>query len=605
MKITISQRIYAGFSIVILLMLAVSLTIWLKSNAIQKIVTEVQSDDIPGVILYLQVLDEVGDMQSNVLEYLTGETDEVDGLKENYEEFKGFFAQLKPLESATQKDRDKMAKIKKLVDSYAKRAEEEIFNRYNPDTEKWAFALIKELEINTATELETLLDRLKQEEFNDALKSTDLAESLRDDLPGVRLYLELIDEAGDMLASITSFTAGDLSKKNAFEKDKQSFATYFKQLQPLEQKPQEIINLAKIDELYQKIIATAEEIFEKFDPTGRVAALKAVDDMEHNLFYVVETILDSSAEEEKTDALTAIDKTLSSLSNQLSTLIILSIIAVIAAGLISFYLTNNINRRLQKVLHFANNISNGDLTAPPLTDDSGDEIGDLAMAMNTMANSLNELINDINNVSNSLASASNDILTATLDMTNNCNEQADKASVISVATEEMTATVNEVAQQSSTAATSASESGVQATTGGQVVTQTVQGINLLSEAVNETASMINQLGERSTEIGNVIQVINGIAEQTNLLALNAAIEAARAGEQGRGFAVVADEVRTLAARTTQATQEVAKSIGAIQTDTSAVISSINQGIEQASKSVELANKAGESLETIMIGTEKY
>jgi methyl-accepting chemotaxis protein len=115
--------------------------------------------------------------------------------------------------------------------------------------------------------------------------------------------------------------------------------------------------------------------------------------------------------------------------------------------------------------------------------------------------------------------------------------------------------------------------------------------------------MVNQLGQRSTEIGDVIQVINSIAEQTNLLALNAAIEAARAGEQGRGFAVVADEVRHLAERTTQATQEVAKSIGGIQSDTTAVIASIDQGIEQALKSVDLANKAGDSLEIIMEGTE--
>ena len=603
MKVTLSQRIYAGFGVVILLMLIVSITIWIKSNAIQKIVAEVQSDDIPGAILYLQVLDEVGDMQSNLLEYLTGEVDEVENFNNNYREFQQYYQQLAPLESVTQQDRDKMAKIKSLVDVYATRAHQDIFSRYNPDTEKWAFALIKELESNKGNELENLLDQLKQEEFDDALKSTDLEESLRDDLPGVRLYLELIDEIGDMLASVTSFTAGDLSKKAAFDKDSQSFRDYFEQLKPLEQKPQEIINLQKIERLYTDIKETAELIFETFDPTGRASALKAADDMEHELFEIVEEILDISAKEEQADATAAIDETLLSLNNQLSTLIIISLLAIISAGVISFYLTNSITRRLHKVLNVAENISQGDLTSQLLVDDSGDEIGDLAMAMNIMANSLNELINDINNVSTSLATAASEILNATLDMTNNCNEQADKASIISVATEEMTATVNEVAHQSSTAASSASESGMQATTGGQVVTQTVQGINLLSEAVNATAGMVNQLGERSTEIGNVIQVINGIAEQTNLLALNAAIEAARAGEQGRGFAVVADEVRTLAARTTEATQEVAKSIGAIQTDTSAVINSINQGIEQAEKSVALANKAGESLETIMAGTE--
>jgi len=603
MKLTISQRIYAGFTVVILFMLTISTVIWLKSTKIQTIVDEVQRDDIPGVILYQQVLHKVTVMQSNLLEYLTGEAGEVNKFKQNHNEFNKYFAKLKPLESSTQKDRDKMANIKRIVDSYADRAESEVFSRYNPETEKWAFALIKDLEQTTATDLETLLDRLKQEEFNDALRSTDLRESLKDDLPGVRLYLELIDESGDMLASITSFTAGDLSKKSAFEKDKQSFANYFNQLKPLEQKPQEIKNLAKIDEMYQKIIVTAEKIFNKFDPSGRAQAIKSADDMEDKLFYVVEDILDSSANEEKTDAIAAVNETITLVEKQLSALLIISILAVIVASAMSYYLANNIKKRLTILLNTANRVSEGDLTSEPIIDESGDEIGKIAIAMNTMSTSLNKLIKDINNVSSSVASSSNEILSATIEMTKSCNDQAHKASMISVAVEEMTATVNEVANQSSTAATSANESGVQASSGGQVVTQTVEGINRLSSAVNETATMVNQLGQRSTEIGDVIQVINSIAEQTNLLALNAAIEAARAGEQGRGFAVVADEVRHLAERTTQATQEVAKSIGGIQSDTIAVIASIDQGIEQASKSVDLANKAGESLDTIMAGTK--
>ncbi|GAA0813602.1 methyl-accepting chemotaxis protein [Colwellia asteriadis] len=590
MKLTISQRLYAGFAIVILLMLTISTVIWLKSQKIQQIVDEVQSDDIPGVILYLQVLDEVGDMQSSMLEYLTGEVNEVKVFNESYAEFNTQFEKLKLIESAKATDREKMAKIKNLVDTFAAQAKEEVFSRYNPETERWAFTLIKELEKTSVRELESLLDISKKE-------------ALKNDLSSAVLYLELIDEAGDLIASLTGFIAGDINKKSAFDEDKKSLAEYLSQLQKLEQSPQNQANLVKIGQLSQKIIAAGEEAFAKFDPTARASALKAADKMERELFNVVEDILDKSSDEEKVDASKGIDETLTSINDQLFTLVVISIIAIIAAIAISHYLATNINKRLNNVLNVANKVSEGDLTADPIVDDSGDEIGAIAIAMNTMSKSLNDLIKDINNVSNSVASSSNDILGATIEMTNSCNEQAHKASIISVAVEEMTATVNEVASQSSAAATSASESGVQATTGGNVVKQTVQGINLLSEAVNSTAEMVNKLGARSTEIGDVIQVINGIAEQTNLLALNAAIEAARAGEQGRGFAVVADEVRTLAARTTQATQEVAKSIGAIQSDTTAVIASIDQGIDQASKSVELANKAGDSLDIIMAGTQ--
>jgi methyl-accepting chemotaxis protein len=426
---------------------------------------------------------------------------------------------------------------------------------------------------------------------------------LKDDLPAVRFYLELTEDVGDMVSSLTSFTAGDLSKKAAFEKNRRSFVHYFAQLKSLEQKPREIVDLARIDEFYQKIIITAESIFNKFDPTAKSSALKSIQDMERNLFDIVENIIDNAAIEEKDDAFKAINTTVISIEEQLSSLVIISLLALFSAAIISRYLVNNINKRLHNVLSAANRVSNGDLTSDPIIDNSGDEIGEIALAMNTMSSSLNELIKDINNVSNSVASSSNDILGATIEMTNSCNLQANKADLISVAVEEMTATVNEVANQSSAAANSASESGQQASTGGQVVKQTVQGINLLSAAVNETATMVNQLGQRSTEIGEVIQVINSIAEQTNLLALNAAIEAARAGEQGRGFAVVADEVRNLAERTTKATQEVAQSIGAIQSDTTAVITSIDKGIEQAQKSVDLAKKAGESLDVITAGTE--
>lgn len=119
-----------------------------------------------------------------------------------------------------------------------------------------------------------------------------------------------IDEAGDMLASVTSFTAGDLSKKADFYKGSDSFKSYFEQLNPLEQKPQELVNLQKIYNLYNERKTTAELIFEKFDPTGRASALKSADEMEHQLFAKVEDILERSAEEEKSDAIVAIDGTL-------------------------------------------------------------------------------------------------------------------------------------------------------------------------------------------------------------------------------------------------------------------------------------------------------
>ena len=600
MKFTIAQRLYAGFAAIIVIMFIVSAMIWMQNKIAlyKQFLTEVEGDDVPGVIVYLQVLDELGDMQTNVFEYLSGETDEIGNFNSNYDQFKSYFKSLYKLESAKQSDRDKMAKIEKYVNDYAQRANQDVFQRYNPDTERWAIAQIKVLE-KQGSELEALLDRLKDEEFADALKSDDLEESLRDDLPGVRYYLELIDEAGDMLASITSFVAGDKTKIDAFKKDQVSFESYLEKLKPLEQKPNEIQNLKEIEGYKNKIVTGANDIFKKFDPTGRQSALKAVDEMEHNLFDKVEKILDTSAKEEQADANVALELISEKLENMVTQLLIATFLAASIGVAIAYFLSQSINKRLTTVLSVANAISEGDLSSPPLTNMGNDEISELAQAVNKMSDSLNQLLTDINQVASSVASSSSEIQSSSIELTNGSNEQAHKSSMLATAIEEMSSTVSEVAMQSNHASESATESGKQANLGGDIVRDTVNGINKLSEVVNAASDTVDKLGARSDEIGAVIQVINGIAEQTNLLALNAAIEAARAGEQGRGFAVVADEVRTLAARTSEATKEVASSIGAIQADTQAAVASIQAGSEQALISVELAEKAGVSLETIV------
>lgn len=166
------------------------------------------------------------------------------------------------------------------------------------------------------------------------------------------------------------------------------------------------------------------------------------------------------------------------------------------------------------------------------------------------------------------------------------------------AVEEMTMTAGEVARNSNEASRIAQETANTAKSGQEIMTQTVDGMQKISQAVVEAANIIMTLGRSSDQIGQIVRVIEDIADQTNLLALNAAIEAARAGEQGRGFAVVADEVRKLAERTTKATKEIGDMIRQIQQDTKSAVASMDQGTNQVEKGVELANTTGQALSNI-------
>jgi methyl-accepting chemotaxis protein len=169
---------------------------------------------------------------------------------------------------------------------------------------------------------------------------------------------------------------------------------------------------------------------------------------------------------------------------------------------------------------------------------------------------------------------------------------------------QMTSTVVEVSGNSNRAAEVARQSAEMANRGGEIVENTLKTMNVISNAVSSTGKQIDELGKRSNEIGRIAAVIDEIADQTNLLALNAAIEAARAGEQGRGFAVVADEVRKLAERTTTATKEIARMIEAIQLETRSAVLAMEEGTRQVKQGVTATNQAGEALHGIIRKSEE-
>ncbi len=235
---------------------------------------------------------------------------------------------------------------------------------------------------------------------------------------------------------------------------------------------------------------------------------------------------------------------------------------------------------------------------------SRDEIGELSLGFNRFIDKLQNIIRQVKLNTTQLAAASHELASSAVQMARGSETQQRQTAQVVTAMQQMTTSVTEVSENSSSVARDARQAAGDARDGGRIVQTTVDMMRNLTEAVSVVAKGISQLGERSDQIGRIVSVIEEIADQTNLLALNAAIEAARAGEQGRGFAVVADEVRKLAERTTKATQEIAGTIAVIQQETMAAVASMDRGTAQVKQGVTATMEAGARLQQIIEGSER-
>lgn len=289
-------------------------------------------------------------------------------------------------------------------------------------------------------------------------------------------------------------------------------------------------------------------------------------------------------------------------ANALVTTLTLSLVAIITIILISASIVILITRNLTMMLDSLKDIASGegDLTKR-ITQSSEDEIGDLVHWFNQFMNKLHESINEVVNSIAPLAKVSGDLGTMTTKTSEITDQQSRATDEVTRSVDEMFSSVQAVASNASSAADAAKEADSEAKAGRSVVTQSVESINDLAGEVERAANVISKLEADTENVGTILDVIKGIAEQTNLLALNAAIEAARAGEQGRGFAVVADEVRTLASRTQDSTQEIQRVIEELQTAARSAAEVMSHSQEQAKNSVDQAARTDASLATI---TEK-
>ena len=280
--------------------------------------------------------------------------------------------------------------------------------------------------------------------------------------------------------------------------------------------------------------------------------------------------------------------------------VITGVAVAIAIGIIvAFFMSRMITFPINAAVHAMEDLAEGEGDLTRRLDDNGkSEIAMMAKGFNSFAGKVQSLVSQVasgvENLSNVVSDVSN-IVDQTQIGSQQTRQQTEQ---VATAITEMTATVQEVASNANLAADSAQQADENAKSGQQVVGDTVSSINSLAAEIETGANVINKLSQDAESIGSVLDVIKGIAEQTNLLALNAAIEAARAGEQGRGFAVVADEVRTLASRTQESTTEIESMIESLQVQARAAVDAISQGQSKAHDSVDNASNAGNALNEI-------
>ncbi|MDD2337917.1 MAG: methyl-accepting chemotaxis protein [Geobacteraceae bacterium] len=440
--------------------------------------------------------------------------------------------------------------------------------------------------LHSTSQVKDSLEGLVKGEYQKTLYAFKAMEAL-DTLEGSVQKLVLVHDANEIA-----------QLKKTIEESRSTYRENIKMLAEVEKSPKGIALIEESKAQSSMAAAANNHVVELALANKKEEAFSVLLKEAGPLTLKLQKTFDDQVSYQENNVKAAYDKADSDFKKNRILLLVFGAIAFILGLAGAVFLTNNFVTRLNRVSAAMGNVADGDLSTK-INIFAKDEIGDLGRAINRMLESMHNMVTSIKSTAEQVASASTQLYATSEQIATGAEEVAAQAGTVATASEEMSCTSSEIASNCLMAVESSQRASDSASSGFEVVRETVEEMSRIAERVKESACTVESLGARSDQIGEIVGTIEDIADQTNLLALNAAIEAARAGEQGRGFAVVADEVRALAERTTKATKEIGAMIKAIQLETKSAVSSMEEGVAEVEKGTVDAARSGQALQEIL------
>jgi methyl-accepting chemotaxis protein len=608
MKITIKKKIIGGFSIITILLFILGLVAISNLKSIESATQQVNTLALPTVMGSNQLKVSFLNMGRLATEgFYETELSEIDskykGFNVSKQTFEQELAVLRKVVNQEQALKTSLSQTESIFQNYAKNVTAIFENKKQRINHQNALEdILGDIEDNADDTSTLIIDfsDLEQVQSNSALKEASaIANSLESNLSS------LITVSYDYIGTKTKTRADTLGNE---------VKLFTGQIKDKINEIKRVANNADDSGTLEEMYELADQVIEQVNGNdgllsthlksieSSVNAKKAYVSSENDIQQAI-TKLDELLKLADIETLDSKQKVKGSVNLGVTSTIVIALVSIIVAGGIAFATVKAILRPLNKVNGILKIVATGDLTQK-LDDSSKDEFGELAKNCNELIESLKQLITGISSRSSQLAAAAEQTSTVTAQTTDSIQEQKSQVGQVAAATTEMHSTSQLVTQSAEDTLNQIKNADSEAEKVKVISEENKSTIEALARDVGQAADVINKLHQDSASIGGILDVIRGVADQTNLLALNAAIEAARAGEQGRGFAVVADEVRTLASRVQKSTQEIASMIEALQAGAEKAVGVMNQGKEQTSACVEQTENASNALQLITDAVHK-